>query len=437
MRRSDLIWGAVPVAALVLGALGATASRAEQRGVTLYEERDYRGRHETFLGDDPLLDDNDIGRGSIRSVRVDPGCEVTLYERSHYQGGAATIDSDRSDLGYGELGGRVSSLRVRCGTGGGGGWQAGSGWQGTQGSGSGWQAPEWRVGSGGVTLFEDSGFRGRQETFVQDDPTLSDNLLGQDRASSVRVALGCWVRLFENSGFRGRYVDLAMDIPDLRSTALGTDSASSLRVSCAGEWWGNFGDLGQRGRVTLYEDRDFRGRGESFVDDDPALEDNPIGQDSASSVRVDPGCRVRLYEDSGFGGRYIDLVESARDLGYSPIGGDSASSLSVACDPARPDFLQERGTHRGVTLYQDSGFHGRRETFVYDDASLRDNHLDQDSASSVQVDFGCRVRLYEDTGFRGRYVDTAQDIPDLRRTPVGTDNVSSLRVRCFRPPWER
>jgi hypothetical protein len=427
MRRVELIQGA---AFLVL-ALIWTAG-AQQSGVTLYQERDFRGRNETFLGDDPLLDDNDVGRAA-RSIRVDPGCEVTLYERPYYQGGSTTLDSDRRDLGYGGFGGAISSLRVRCS---GGGWQA-SAWQGGSGGGGGWQGSGWQGGSGGVTLYEDSGFRGRQETFVQDDPGLDDNPIGQDRASSVRVAPGCWVRLFEDSGYRGRYLDVSVDIPDLRSTPLGTDRASSLRVSCAGDWWGNFDDLGQRGRVTLYGDRDFRGRHESFVYDDPSLEDNLIDQDRASSVRVDPGCRVRLFEDSGYRGRYLDLRESVPDLRYTPLGGDSVSSLTVACDPARPNFLQGHGPTRGVTLYRDSGFRGRRETFVYDDATLEDNYLDHDTASSVRVDPGCRVRLYRDTGFRGQYLDTAQDIPDLRHTPVGTDNVSSLRVRCFRPPWER
>ncbi|HEX9637779.1 MAG TPA: beta/gamma crystallin-related protein [Acidobacteriota bacterium] len=398
--------------------------------MTLYEDRDFRGRGETFLGDDPFLGDNPIGQDRASSVQVAPGCEVTLYAHSHYRGASTTLRYHQNDLRYSQVGGdSVSSLRVRCGR---GDWgqpdQPGYGAPGPSGYGqSGW----------GVTLYEDHSFRGHGESFAYDDPDLDDNRIGEDNASSVRIAPGCWVRLYEDRGFRGRYVDLAYDIPDLRSTALGTDRASSLRVSCAGDWLDNFQDIGQRGRVTLYEDSDFRGRRESFVYDDPELGDNLIGRDRASSVQVEPGCRVRLFEDSDFRGRYVDLAESVRDLRYTPLGGDSVSSLHVVCDPQRPDFLSGQGPHRGVTLFRDSHFRGRHETFVYDDASLEDNHIDHDSASSVRVDPGCRARLYVDTGFRGRYVDVSRDIPDLRQTPVGTDEVSSLRVRCFTSPWDR
>jgi hypothetical protein len=446
MKRSalvpPLVQTAILMATWLLAALPRNAGASMQRGVTLYEDSGFRGRYETFLGDDPLLNDNNIGQDSVSSIRVAPGCEVTVYEHPYYEGRSATLREDQPDLRYTQVGSdAVSSLRVRCG---GGGWdrpdlQPGPG----AGFDPGPRA-EFDPGPraefdprGGVTLYGDRDFRGRQETFVQDDSSLRDNLIGQDRASSVRVAPGCWARLYEDTGFRGRYVDLSYDVPDLRASALGTDHVSSLRVSCAAGWQGDFNDLGQRGRVTLYADRDFRGRSESFLDDDPSLDDNPIGQDAASSVRVGPGCRVRLFEDYGFRGRYVDLSQDSRDLSYTPLGGDHASSLQVACDPGRPDYMQGPGPYRGVTLFQDSGFRGSREVFVYDDASLSDNHIDQDTVSSVRVDSGCQVRLFEDTGFRGRYVDAARDIPDLRYTAIGSDSVSSLRVRCFRPNWSR
>lgn len=189
----------------------------------------------------------------------------------------------------------------------------------------------------GATLYEHQYFQGRSETFYGDDPQLSDNLIGADKASSVRVDPGCRVFLYEHPYYQGRSAELTRDEPDLGRTPVGNDRASGIRVVCNG---------GQvpppppapappppaAGRgVTLYEHQDFQGRSETFHGDDPELRDNLIGADRASSVRVDPGCEVILFEHPDYRGRSAVLERSEPDLARTRVGNDTVSSLQIRC----------------------------------------------------------------------------------------------------------
>ncbi|MDY7095945.1 MAG: beta/gamma crystallin-related protein [Acidobacteriota bacterium] len=206
-----------------------------------------------------------------------------------------------------------------------------------------------RPGRDGVTLYEHQRFGGRSETFYEDDPRLNDNQIRQDTASSVRVPQGCRVFLFEHPNYEGKSTVLEADIYDLTGTRVGNDSVSSLRIECDGRQRGyyrddrnnrgNRGDRGYRGdrgaragsAVTLYEHQNYTGRSEVFFNSDAQLADNSIRQDTASSVRVDPGCEVLLFEHADYRGRSTVLTASIADLTGTRVGNDSVSSLDVRC----------------------------------------------------------------------------------------------------------
>ena len=84
----------------------------------------------------------------------------------------------------------------------------------------------------GITLYLHASFRGRSETFYGDDADLSDNPIGNDRASSVVVPPGCTVMLYEHGGYQGKAAVLRDDRADLSSTEVGNDAVSSVKVSC-------------------------------------------------------------------------------------------------------------------------------------------------------------------------------------------------------------
>ncbi len=170
---------------------------------------------------------------------------------------------------------------------------------------------------------------------------------------------------------------LRHDVPDMRYTVVGNDEVSSLRVDCRR---GRRGGYGHRDRDDGYRDRDrqyrdyeyrdddgrngypdgaghggrygrhrdsghgrygrgvtvfagggFRGVSEQFAWDDPDLRDNPIRQDTISSVHVAPGCRAVLFEHVGFRGRATVIEGSVDNMRRTTVGNDRVSSIQVDC----------------------------------------------------------------------------------------------------------
>ena len=84
-------------------------------GVTLFLEENFRGRYEMVYNSDRDLSNNSIGDNQVRSIRVDPGCQVLLYEHPNYQGRYATLEQSVASLNRTNVGNdRLSSLRVIC-----------------------------------------------------------------------------------------------------------------------------------------------------------------------------------------------------------------------------------------------------------------------------------------------------------------------------------
>lgn len=313
----------------------------ERRGVILFEHQDFRGRNGKFVEDDPSLNDNYFRHDMASSVQVDLGCKVTLYEHPDYQGRATVLTEDITDLNGSRVGNdSVSSLKVDCS-------EERLRYEGRDNA----RNERGYRDRRGVTLFEHPDFSGRSETFYSDDRSFSDNLVGHDATSSVRVDPGCRAVLYEHPEFDGRASVITEDTVYLKDTRVGNDTASSIEVRCDNadarysdrrqgyerhdrdERYAGYRRAG-RG-VTLYEHQDFRGRSESFSDDDVALNDNEIRHDSASSIRVDPGCEAVLYEHPDFQGRATVVTGDVSDLNGSRVGNDSVSSIEVICQGGR------------------------------------------------------------------------------------------------------
>ncbi len=258
MHRHLLL--AVAAVAAVLALAGPAAADHHEPGVTLYRDVRFEGASQTFLGGDeiPRFESGAIGNDSVSSLRVDPGCQVTLYEHVYFRGNSDAFTEDVSDLSSTEIGNdRASSIQVECryreryrddrrgyrddrsginrpGFYGGGDPERPGWYRGDQhdeddyGDHGGWDARR------GAALYSDSGFQGREEFFFESDPDLRDNPIRQDAASSVRVAPGCVVTIYEHSHYEGRSATLTEDTPGLGESWVGNDSASSIRVDCRG-----------------------------------------------------------------------------------------------------------------------------------------------------------------------------------------------------------
>jgi hypothetical protein len=83
--------------------------------------------------------------------------------------------------------------------------------------------------------------------------------------------------------------------------------------------------------VTLSRDRDLRGPSMTFYDDVPDLRYTQFGSRRASSIAVPPGCVAVLYEAPGYTGRRTEFRDSDNNLANTPVGEDTASSLRIRC----------------------------------------------------------------------------------------------------------
>ena len=174
--------------------------------------------------------------------------------------------------------------------------------------------------------------------------------------------------------------------------------------------------------VTLYADDSFRGRSQTFLADDPDLRDNPIQNDSVSSLRVAPGCRVILFEDTFYRGGSAVIDRDSPNLRGTGISNDSVSSLRVECGSGT--------ARRGITVFEDAGFRGNSEALGAGDYSELRGGVGNDRISSIRVDSGCRAVLFSDSGFRGRSWTIDRDVGNLDGSPVGNDRISSIQVIC-------
>jgi hypothetical protein len=140
--------------------------------------------------------------------------------------------------------------------------------------------------------------------------------------------------------------------------------------------------------------------------------DNPGNQEATTMVRFDVTGPVNMPERFRGGYLLIDVAEPKPELQPEPQP-----------EPQRDD--------RGLTLYEHQDFHGTWETFTHDVRDLRGTRIQQDRASSVRIDRGCKATLYEHPGFQGKATVVTEDIVDLRDTRVGSDTVSSFTLECW------
>ncbi len=139
--------------------------------------------------------------------------------------------------------------------------------------------------------------------------------------TAVGSTADTWDGAAAGSGAGDPAVHLALLRP-ANAPAAGRTAPPAARAAASPARWG----------VTLYEDGNFRGRQETFYADDPGLHNNPIRHNTASSVRVAPGCHVVLYRRPFYLGRSTALDGDVANLRESQVGNDAVASLRVYCN---------------------------------------------------------------------------------------------------------
>lgn len=256
------------------------------------------------------------------------------------------------------------------------------------------------VQAGEISLYENSGFGGRQVTLRDYTPNISE--VGfNDRASSVVVRSGRW-EVCTDADFkgycavmeRGEYRTLDPSFNDRISSAREVGTTGSVAVPPMG-----------RGSIELFGQPGFRGKGVSLDKSaDNFAEFN--FNDRASSVIVHGGTWV-LCTDAGFRGtcrtyapgRYADLgpgmnrlISSARlDRGpqeAAPVHGGGWQSPPATTNPS------------SVILYGDEGLRGRSMALSGNVVDLGQTGFN-DVAASLVIQSGY-WEFCSDANFRGQ-----------------------------------
>ena len=170
-----------------------------------------------------------------------------------------------------------------------------------------------QMGGVGVTVYEDTNFRGRSATFRNDTPDVGRAAGLNDRISSLRVARGEYWEACEHINYGGRCQVFSGD--EARLSNGWNDESSSFRRVRGGGGGGfrpPFGGGNARGRVVLYDERRFRGRSVMVNGVEGYLANF---NDRAESVQVIGGGAWELCEDSEFRGRCVTVTSDRPDLG--------------------------------------------------------------------------------------------------------------------------
>ena len=446
MRTFVVAVAAVVAVALLVGAGAPTRQTAAQTlpPVSLCEHILFTGVCEEFTASDPDLTDNTIGSDRASSFRAE-GQAVAVYEHANYEGRCQVLAGEVPILWGTDIGNdTISSLRIgpniTC------------------------NVP---VPPAPAQLCEHTEYGGLCEEFTADDPDLSDNAIGTDTASSLRVGTNR-VALFTEPNYAGACLEFTADNPGLWDTALGNDTVSSLRIGIAAIC----PDPPAPAPIQLCEHTDYGGLCEGITADDPDLSENPIGNDRLSSLRIASGQTAAIYEHTNYTGACLALTADTPMLFGMAVGNDVASSVRIGEDavcapgPNQPpvavdDFASTtegtsitipvqdndsdpegdpfivvgvtQGAHGTVTqssrdgtpIYTPAaGFTGT-DTFTY---SLNGGST---ATVTVAVRPAGRVEVCEHTEYGGLCEVLTADDPNLFDNPIGNDRISSVRILDF------
>jgi murein DD-endopeptidase MepM/ murein hydrolase activator NlpD len=79
----------------------------------LYQHTNYSGSYSNVVVSDPNLS-NLVGNDTASSVRVNPGCVMTLYEHTNYWGHSESFKGNDPNLATHGFNDKASSLRLNC-----------------------------------------------------------------------------------------------------------------------------------------------------------------------------------------------------------------------------------------------------------------------------------------------------------------------------------
>ena len=312
------------IVAITLSLLGVApaAPKAQGRlpanGACFYRDADFRGPYFCVNVNDARASLPGGANDEISSIRLFGRAEVVVYRDESYRGNSRTFNGNVANLASEGFNDRVSSLRVRAGSGFGGGFGGGQ-----FGRGFGNQ----QVPQQGVCFYQDAGFEGDRFCLNSGDSARSMPSTFNDAVSSIQLFGGASVTIYEHDNFGGQSIQISSSVRNLADARSPNgfrwnDVVSSIRVENGQFGGGSRGGFG-RGQATprqgacFYQDAGFQGDRFCLNSGDSASS-MPLGfNDAVSSIQVFGGASVTVYEHENFGGQSIRVSIPARNLDAS------------------------------------------------------------------------------------------------------------------------
>ncbi|MDL2123745.1 MAG: hypothetical protein LWX51_11825 [Deltaproteobacteria bacterium] len=275
-----------------------------------------------------------------------------------------------------------------------------------------------------VTLYEKKKFGGEAVTFYESVSYVGD--LINDKTSSIVIENiidrdDAAPTFYEHPEYGGRMIALGVGLhnQDVINDRLGNDKISSFKIPA---------EL----RVTLYKNSNFTGNCKSFDGKKKVSALSNGWNDEISSIIIEkipsPDLSATFYKDASYKGTNAAYSIGRYDkdrLSENHIGNDTISSIKV------PSGLK-------VTVFKDEGFTGDCKTYKLSTIDVGDDWNDKISSIVVEeyvkhVD-SSEVTFYEDKNYggnsrrlnAGRYNRSSLNKKDY--TYVGNDKISSIRV---------
>jgi hypothetical protein len=288
-----------------------------------------------------------------------------------------------------------------------------------------------QMGGIGITVFEDSNYRGRNATFRDDEPDLRRAGLN-DRIQSLQVAPGEMWEVCEHDNFRGRCQVFSGVEPDLRPRGWSRMISSMRRVRGGGYprppvYPPTYPEPIEPGGLTLYSNRNFGGSSRTLNGPTPDLRRMDFS-DRAESLRLPRGQVWEVCKDI----QYRDCVQVSSDYPDLRRLGNLSGEISSARPwrsgggfpgpgPGPVPPFPGPGVRGRLVIYSGINFTGRATV-----VSTQSSAINLRSAGSVRVEGG-NWQICEDTNFRGRCSTVNVDVPDIRSFGLPG------RVRSARP----
>lgn len=186
--------------------------------------------------------------------------------------------------------------------------------------------------------------------------------------------------------------------------------------------------------ITVYENRDFRGKNATFRQDVPDLRRYGLN-DKIESLEVAPGEMWEVCWDANYGGRCQVFSGFEPDLRQRGWANEISSLRRVRGGGGYPPPVYPPGRPEppiaqvGLTLYASRDYRGANRVITGPVADLRSLGFN-DQAESVRVPSREVWELCRDINFQG-CIQVNSDWPDLDRHGSGRNRVSSVR------PWNQ